>query len=179
MTQVVLIRHAEPLMVGETPGAEWPLTEKGRNDATVLGASLAGRPESAIVLTSPERRACETAALAVPLVVARVRDELSEVKKPWYASADERTNAAAKYLNGEVVEGWERRENVISRIAQLKSDVGSSQGLVIVSHGMLLTTWFDHEIGLNDPFSFWSDLRMPDAWVADFEDKSLERIVAP
>jgi len=165
-------------MAGETPGAEWPLTEKDRNDATVLGTSLAGRSTSAIVLTSPERRARETAALALPLVVAGVRDQLSEVKKPWYASADEHTSAVAKYLKGEVVEGWERREDVIRRIAQLKSDFGSSESLVLVSHGLLLTTWLDHGIGLNDPLSFWSNLRMPDAWVADFEDKSLERIVA-
>ena len=98
MTLVVLIRHAEPLITGETPGAEWPLTEKGRNDATALGTSVAGRSTSAIVLTSRERRARETAALALPLVVAGVRDELSEVKKPWYASSDEHTNAVAKYL---------------------------------------------------------------------------------
>ena len=178
MTPVVLIRHAAPLVAGETLGAEWPLTEKGRNDATVLGTSIADRSTSAIVLTSPERRARETAALTFPLVVAGVRDELSEVKKPWYASADEHTNAVAKYLKGEVVEGWERRDDVISRIAQLKSAVGSSESLVLVSHGLLLTTWLDHEIGLDDPFSFWSNLTMPDAWVADFEDESLERIVA-
>ena len=54
-----------------------------------------------------------------PLVVAGVRDQLSEVKKPWFASADDHTNAVAKYLKGEVVEGWERRDDVISRIAQL------------------------------------------------------------
>ena len=175
MTPVVLIRHAEPHMTGETPGAGWPLTEKGRNDATALGTSLAGRCTGAIVLTSPERRARETAALALPLVVADVRDELSEVKKPWYASADEHTNAVSEYLKGEVVEGWERREDLFSRIAQLKSD---TESLVLVSHGLLLTTWLDHELGLNDPLSFWSNLRMPDAWVADFGDKSLERIVA-
>jgi broad specificity phosphatase PhoE len=179
VTPVVLVRHAEPQMAAETPGAEWPLTENGRNDATVLGTSLAGRFTSAIVLTSPERRARETAALAFPLVVVGVRDQLSEVKKPWYASADEHTNAVAKYLKGEVVEGWERHEDLFSRIAQLmKSDFRSSESLVLVSHGLLLTTWLDHEIGLNDPLSFWSNLRMPDAWVADFEDRSLERIVA-
>jgi broad specificity phosphatase PhoE len=178
MKPVVLIRHAEPLMTGEPPGAEWPLTEKGRNDATLLGTSLVGRSTSEIVLTSPERRARDTAALAFPLVGVGVRDQLSEVKKPWYASADEHTNAVAKYLKGEVVEGWERLEDVISRIAQLKPDCGSSESLVFVSHGWLLTTWLDHEIGLNDPLSFWSNLRMPDVWVADFEDKSLERIDA-
>jgi broad specificity phosphatase PhoE len=178
MTPIILIRHAEPLVVGETREAEWPLTEKGRNDATVLGTSIADRSTSAIVLTSPERRARETAALALPVVVAAVRDQLSEVKKPWYASADEYTNAVAKYIKGIVVEGWERRENVISRVSQLKSDIESSESLVLVSHGLLLTTWLDHEIGLHDPLSFWSNLRIPDAWVADFEDKSLERIVA-
>ena len=130
------------------------------------------------MLTSPERRAHETAALALPLMVAGVLDQLSEVKKPWYASTDEHTNAVAKYLKGEVVEGWERREDVISRIAQLKSDFGCSESpFVLVSHGLLLTTWLDHDIGLNDPLSFWSNLTMPDAWVVDFKDNSLERIV--
>jgi len=137
VTPVVLLRHAEPLMVGETPGADWPLTEKGRNDATMLGPSLAGRSASAIVLTSPERRARETAALALPSVVARVRDQLSEVKKPWYDSADEHTSAVAKWLKGDVVAGWERREDLIRRIAQLRSDFGSSESLVLVSHGLL------------------------------------------
>jgi broad specificity phosphatase PhoE len=178
MTPIILVRHAEPRVVGETPEAEWPLTEKGRNDATVLGTSIADRSTSAIVFTSRERRARETAALALPLVVAGVRDQLCEVKKPWYASADEHTNAVDNYIKGNVVEGWERRESVISRASQLMSDIGSSEGLVLVSHGLLLTTWLDHEIGLHDPLSFWSDLLMPDAWVADFEDKSLERIVA-
>jgi hypothetical protein len=84
--------------------------------------------------------------------------------------------AAAMYgadRRGEAVEGWERREDVIRWIAQLQPDFGSSESLVLVSHGLLLTTCLDHEIGLNDPSSFWSNLRMPDAWVADFEDKWL------
>ena len=178
MTRVVLVRHAEPQITGGTPGAEWPLTERGRKDATALGKILVGHAASAIVLTSPERRASETAALSLPSVVADIRDQLSEVKKPWYASADEHASAVAKYLKGEAIEGWERREDVISRIGQLKSDLESSKIFVFVSHGVLLTIWLDHEIGLSDPLSFWSDLRMPDAWVADCEDKSLERIVA-
>jgi broad specificity phosphatase PhoE len=177
VTPVVLIRHAEPLMVGHTPAAEWSLTERGRNDARVLGTSLAGRSASTIVWTSPDRRAYETAALAFPLAVTDVRNQLSEVKKPWYASADEHANAVANYLRGEVVQGWESREDVITRIAQLKLDFESLESLVLVSHGVLLTTWLDHEIGLDDPLSFWSDLRMPDAWELNLEEKSLERIL--
>jgi broad specificity phosphatase PhoE len=109
-------------------------------------------------------------------VVADVRHQLSEVSKPWYASADEVTDATAKYLKGEVVDGWERRKDVISRIDQLKSDFGASESLVLVSHGVLLSTWLDHEIGLDDPFSFWSDLRLPDAWEFDTDEKSLKRL---
>ena len=177
VTQLVLVRHAEPLMVGEPPGAEWPLTEKGRSDATVLGTRLAGRSANTAVWTSPERRARETAALAFPLAASRVRDQLSEVKKPWYASADEHANAVAKYFRGEMVKGWEHREAVNTRIVQLKLGFGTSESIVLVSHGLFLTTWLDHEIGLDDPFSFWSNLRMPDVWNLDLEEKSFERFV--
>jgi hypothetical protein len=72
-------------------------------------------------------------------MTAGVRDQLGEVKKPWYASGDEHTNAVAKYLEGDVVEGWEGREDVIRRIAQLRPDFGSSESHVLVSHGLLLT----------------------------------------
>ena len=176
MTSIVLIRHAEPFMAGETPTAERALTEKGRHDARVLGTKLARRSGGTIVWTSPERRASETAALAFPLVVAGVRDQLSEVEKPWYVSADEHTNAVAEYLNGGRGEGWECREEVITRIAQLKSGFASLKSLVLVTHGLLLTTWLDHEVGLDDPFSFWSNLRMPDAWQFSPERRSFERI---
>jgi broad specificity phosphatase PhoE len=176
MTSVVLIRHAEPVMACETPAAERPLTEKGRSEASGLGTSLAGRCAPTIVWTSPQRRARETAALAFPLAEARVRRELSEVKKSWYASADEHANSAARYLRGDVVEGWECREDVLTRIAHLRRELGSLESLVLVSHGLLLTTWLDHEIGLDDPFSFWSSLRIPDAWELSLDTKYLVRI---
>ena len=166
-------------MAGGRWGAQRPLTAKGRNDARALGTSLAVRVGGALVLTSPERRARDTAALAFPSVVAGIRDQLSEVTKPWYSSGEEQANAAAAYLQGEVLAGWERREEVISRMAQLKSDFGSSQSIVLVSHGLLLTTWIDHERGLDDPFSFWSDLTMPDAWELNLADKSFDRVLRP
>ncbi|MFZ0248451.1 MAG: phosphoglycerate mutase family protein [Acidimicrobiales bacterium] len=176
MTRLLLVRHAEPLTTGETPGTEWPLTQQGRKDASVLGTNLTGLSSSARVWTSPERRARETAELAFPLAVAHARVQLCEVKKPWYASADEVTDATHKYLKGEVVRGWERREDVIGRIAQLKSDFGAWETLVLVSHGVFLTIWVDQEIRLDDPFSFWTDLRMPDAWELDFDKRSLARV---
>lgn len=178
MTRLVLVRHAETLKAGETPGAEWPLTEKGKNDSEALGAHIAAQSAAGrIVWTSRVRRARETAELAFPLVEVHVRMELGEVRKPWYASSDEVSKATANYLNRRAVEGWEPHEEVLSRIAQLKSDFGTSESLVLVSHGVFLTTWLDEEIGLDDPFSFWIDLRMPDAWEFDVGEKSLTRIL--
>jgi broad specificity phosphatase PhoE len=100
------------------------------------------------------------------------------VNKPSYSSADQYADALASYLRGQIVAGWERREDVIARIAQLKAELGSSECVVLVTHGVLLTTWLDHEVGLGDPFSFWTDLTMPDAWQFDLKEKSLERVAS-
>jgi broad specificity phosphatase PhoE len=177
VSSVFPIRHAEPHVLEDIPALEWPLSEKGRGDARLLGASLAGRTPSSIVWTSPERRASETAALAFPQATTAVREQLSEVGRPWYASEDEHLGAVAKYLSGKVIEGWEHHDEVIFRIARLSPDLESFEGLVLVSHGLLLTTWLDDQIGLDDPLSFWSNLCMPDAWEFNLEEKSLRRIV--
>jgi hypothetical protein len=130
VTKVLLVRHAEPFMSGETPGAERPLTEKGRNEAIALGTCFADRP-LAVIWTSPERSARGTAALAFPSVAAEVRSQLSEVKKQWYASGDKHAKAVVKYSRGDVVAGWEHREAVIARIAQLKLGLGSFDSIVL------------------------------------------------
>ncbi len=85
--------------------------------------------------------------------------------------------AVARYLGGDAVEGWERRDDVIARLDALRADINPGERLVVVSHGVLLTTWLAHHGVLDDPFAFWSDLRTPDAWELDLEEKSLDRIV--
>ncbi len=173
--KVLLVRHSEPLVSEETPGAEWPLTSRGSDEARALGAHLADwRP--AVIWTSPERRARETAALTFPAVVAEVRSQLSEVHKPWFASSDAHAKAAVDYLRGDVVAGWERRADVIARIAELRSGFRFFDRIALVCHGLFITTWLDSEMGLTDPFVFWSELRMPDAWELDVDEKSFRRI---
>jgi broad specificity phosphatase PhoE len=170
------MRHAEPLVADGTPAAEWLLTDRGREDASVLGGRIADGSTTTVVWTSPQRKARETAALGFPSVAARTREQLSEVKRAWYATPDELAKATASYLSGEVVEGWERRQDVMARLALLEADFTPGERLVVVSHGVLLTIWLDRQIGLDDPFRFWSNLRMPDAWELDLEEKSIERI---
>jgi broad specificity phosphatase PhoE len=99
------MRHAQALVADGTPADQWPLTDEGRHDAGALGRRLADGSTSTIVFTSPERKARETAAIAFPSIAAHVREQLSEVKKPWYADTDEFDDAVANYLSGEVAEG--------------------------------------------------------------------------
>ena len=51
-------------------------------------------------------------------MAASVRNQLSEVAKPWYPSADDHANAVSNYLRGDTVTGWEPREEVANRIAE-------------------------------------------------------------
>ena len=122
VTRVVLIRHAEPLVADGTPAAQWPLSDQGRHDASTLGRRLADGSTATIVWTSPERKARETAALAFPSIATHVREQLSEVQRAWYANPDELAACVASYLRGEMVEGWERRDDVIARLASLEAD---------------------------------------------------------
>ncbi len=178
MTSIVFIRHAEPLVTDRTSTAQWALSDKGRLDAGELGRRLAERPTPDVVWTSPERKARETAGLVAPTLVPNIREELGEVKRSWYSDPDELAGAVASYLTGGEVEGWERRDVTIDRIRSLEPDFRLWERSVVVSHGILMTTWLDLLIGLDDPFSFWSDLRMPDAWELSLEAKSFERVVS-
>jgi broad specificity phosphatase PhoE len=176
VTSLVLIRHAEPLVVGDTPGAQWRLTNEGKDNAGALGRRIVEREPITLVWASPERKARETAEHAFPSVPARVREQLSEVEKPWYPTTDELRLAVARYLGGDVVDGWERREDVLARLDLLEAELSPGDLIAVVSHGVLLTVWLDRLGALDDPFAFWSDLRTPDAWKLDVDQKSLERL---
>jgi hypothetical protein len=125
---MILLRHAEPLVTDGTPADQWPLTDQGRREASALGRSFAHGSTTATVWTSPERRASETAALVLPSVAIRVREQLSEVKKPRYITAEDHARAVASYLMGETVLGWERRDDGVARLAWLETDFNSIEG---------------------------------------------------
>jgi broad specificity phosphatase PhoE len=76
--EVVLVRHGETEWsrdLRHTGRTDVPLTEEGERQARAVGEALRGR-EFAVVLSSPLRRALETARLAG--FEPRVREELAE-----------------------------------------------------------------------------------------------------
>lgn len=78
--QIVLVRHGETewsLSGQHTGRTDIPLTERGEEQARVVGRALAGR-SFGLVLTSPRRRALDTAALAGFGDVAEIDPDLAE-----------------------------------------------------------------------------------------------------
>jgi broad specificity phosphatase PhoE len=100
-SELVLVRHGETEWSRDgrhTGNTDIPLTDKGRDQARLLGVGLRGR-RFATVLTSPRRRASETCSLAGLGDVARECSDLVE----WdYGVYEGRTTADIR----EEVPGW-------------------------------------------------------------------------
>lgn len=104
-----MVRHPEPRVDGEAPRARWPLTGRGRERASALARALAARSGITEVWSSPECKARETAALAVPQMAAVAWTELAEVGRPWHPNVEEHRAATCEHLSGKDVAGWGSR----------------------------------------------------------------------
>ena len=62
MAQLVLVKHAKPLMDPNTPSRQWKLSDVGREQAQQLAQRLGGRAID-VVVTSAEPKAQETGSI--------------------------------------------------------------------------------------------------------------------
>ena len=61
-----------------------------------------------------------------------------------------------------ILPGWEPHEEVVERIHAVVVEFGSDA--VYVGHGTALTLYFKHRSRNLDAYTFWAELRNPDAW---------------
>ncbi|HVV35158.1 MAG TPA: histidine phosphatase family protein [Acidimicrobiales bacterium] len=151
---MILVRHAKPLVDPTIPPAEWDLADGAREAATELGSRLRGTR----VLASTERKAIATAE-ALGLGPVRTSEAFCEVGRPWYDDGDAMARDAQRWFAGERVDGWEPFADAVHRFGSAVD--GQS---VVVTHGTVMTAWLLSRGVLTEPFAFWRDLRMPDAW---------------
>lgn len=154
LPELVVVRHGatEWSTSGQhTSRTDLPLTEAGREEARQLATVLAARPFG-LVLTSPRRRAADTAALAGFGDRAEVCEDLVE----WdYGDDEGRTTAEIRtdrpgwtlwrdgVPNGETVEQVAARaDRVIERVR------ASGVDAVVFSHGHLLRVLAARWVGL-------------------------------
>jgi broad specificity phosphatase PhoE len=130
-----------------------------------------------VIATSDETKALETARIVAEVnggeVVVDAR--LREVSRPWVPN--DYQELATTWLTGRRLEGWESQESVLQRMSEAIDDILAPVDSValVVSHGLAMATFVASLIGV-EPVTFWTDLRLPDAWWVDLETGRLDRL---
>jgi broad specificity phosphatase PhoE len=178
MAQVLLVRHAMPVMEPELPAELWRLGDDGRAAAHELAGAL---PRAALVVTSDEPKARQTAQAVVGVCggTLAVDARVAETRRPhaWDANFPE---LARQFVAGRQHPGWESQHAVVSRFdAAVREALDASHAaqVVVVTHGQALTLWLCSVGAVQDAHRFWSELAFPDAWMVTV-DRALGALVA-
>lgn len=152
-TEIVLVRHGETEWSRDgkhTGSTDVALTERGREQAGALGATLAGR-SFVRVLTSPLARATETARLA-GYAAAEPRDELREWDYGAYEgrrTVEIREERPGWTLWTDGVPDGETAAEVAARVDAVIGELRTTEGAALVfAHGHLLRVLAVRWIGL-------------------------------
>ena len=157
-----LVRHARPIVDPSQPPAEWALSQEGTDAASHLGRLLG---TAATVVSSTEAKAIATAA-ALDLGEVTVDAALGEVSRPWYEDGKLLRRDVETWFAGDDVEGWESRATAVERFNQALRQA-EPEGLVVVTHGTVMTAWLQEFGAVSNALRFWTNLRQPDAWRVD------------
>lgn len=155
---MIVVRHARPAFVAGVAPQDWELSPEGVVAAAQLGQRLTANQ----VYASTEVKAIDTAT-ALDLGPVRTSDAFCEVERPFYDDRGELEEAVAAWFEGDVIDGWEPREEAASRFSDEVFRLGPD-GLLVVTHGTVLTAHLQSLGLVKDAFAFRTDLRMPDAW---------------
>jgi broad specificity phosphatase PhoE len=170
MAQIVLVRHAMPVMEPEVPPDRWRLGDEGRAAARELAHAL---PRAPFAVTSDEPKARESAEELVAVCggTLTVDARVAETRRPrgWDANFAE---SARQLVAGRRHDGWESQHAVVARFdSAVREAVEARAGapLVVVTHGQALTLWLQSIGAVDDAPRFWSELAFPDAWIVTLE----------
>lgn len=169
---VILIKHAMPLVDPAVPAPDWPLSDAGKADALRL-ANLLRRDAPCCIVPSPQPKAQETgailaAALAVPLQPAHPglaeQDNSGEPFQPDPATFRAQVE---RYLAQPqaVVYGRESASMVAERMQHaldaLLAPLPPDASIVLVSHGRSITALLQSHDPALDAFGLWRALGLP------------------
>jgi broad specificity phosphatase PhoE len=166
--QLVLVKHALPVLDGAKLPREWILADEGENQARRLALTLR-RFLPFGVLSSPEPKALRTAELLALELGATVRPVvgLEEFDRPALPlmSAEEydRLNAEIFARPTEMVLGRETASEAVARFtAALMGQVSGdgADNVVVVAHGTVISLFVGQHNAVA-PYDLWKRLQCP------------------
>ncbi|UCE10248.1 MAG: histidine phosphatase family protein [Candidatus Thorarchaeota archaeon] len=156
--ELYFLRHAETSIVYELPPSKWPLSGKGREQAVKL-ALLGTFDEVDVLISSEEPKAYQTAGpLAIKCKVPIIQDpyfnELNRDHGLMMTTAGYRQAIHRALVNPDHEElGWEKPRAALKRflagVANVESRYNSDK-ILVVSHGVVLTLYFSHLLGIEE-----------------------------
>ena len=164
--QIWWVRHAQSRVDPAAAPDTWPLTDVGR-EATKQLAHRIGWDQVAFIGSSHELKAQQTATVLAEVgqVPWLVVPGLEELRAPWFDSPTDLTAAFTGYLanrGGAGFESWTAAAERIRSAAEWALDEAHPKVPVLVSHGRILSVFFN-EVSA-EPFlaTHWQRLRFPD-----------------
>lgn len=170
MDRIVLVRHAEPDVDPHMAAADWGLTTRGVQAARRLAVELS-RLNPGWIVTSPERKACETAALLaesleIPVETDQSLAEHGAGPHVFFADyAEFRRQVEAHFEKPDhVVFQGEASATAAVRFGNCVTDCRKrpDDGLpVLISHGRIIASWLSG-LSRQPAIDIWNELRLPD-----------------
>jgi broad specificity phosphatase PhoE len=187
MRNLILIKHARPLVQEDVPPHDWRLSPEGREACKPLADAVRAHAP-AVVVTSDEPKAIETGeiiagALGVPVKTAGGLHEHDRSNVPMMQSR-EFISAMANFFKARTrrVLGLESAAEASARFQSAVESVLSeylNENVAIVTHGTVLAL-FAEDHGAGDGFLLWRRMGLPSLMVFSlpgFESvETIERI---
>jgi broad specificity phosphatase PhoE len=190
MASLILVKHAAPQVVPETPSEKWVLSEAGKHACSPLAESIA-RYEPTAVIASLEPKAAETgellaARLGLPFETAVGLHEHDRSNVPHMQSREFISLVELLFRKPEeCVLGKESGDEAATRFREALDAVIKTypdQNLAVVSHGTVIALLLE-KLGGGRGFELWRRMGLPSFAIIDLPQwrvrKVIERIQVP
>ena len=170
MSNLLLIKHSEPVADLELKPSEWKLSDRGKRRAGLLAEYLAQRSIGALY-SSSEKKAVQTAeivraSVGLPINVVHDLREHDRENSPVGGAEKWRSLVVESIRRqDETVHGSEPVENARKRFGSaierlMKPLENHDQIVAVIAHGTVISTFVAEMLGA-DPVPIWDSLGLP------------------
>lgn len=181
MTELLLVRHAEPDLDPSRKASTWPLNDSGRAAARDLADRLAGEGPD-LVVTSREPKAQQTGKIIAATIGLPVREhaglgEQGGDSVPWMEDWETFRMAVRRHFEepSRAVLGQESADDAADRFSGVVAEtLEDARYPVLVSHGRIMASYLAAVTGV-DARMIWNSFTLPDAIAVDLERRTIRR----